>query len=95
LVNFGERADVETVFIPDTNRGTMCVSSQVGCSLACTFCHTGTQKLLRNLTAGEILGQLLIGRTQLQDFSTGRKNEQHTVSNIVLMGQGEPLLNWR
>lgn len=94
-MNFGERADVETVFIPGRERGAMCLSSQVGCSLSCTFCHTGTQKLLRNLTPGEIIGQLMIGRAAFNDFSAARKALPHVVSNIVFMGQGEPLYNWR
>ncbi|MEL7430825.1 MAG: 23S rRNA (adenine(2503)-C(2))-methyltransferase RlmN, partial [Pseudomonadota bacterium] len=87
--------------IPEEGRGTLCISSQVGCTLTCSFCHTGTQKLVRNLTAGEILAQLLVARDRLGDFPDrdtpagaivpleGRK-----VSNIVMMGMGEPLYNF-
>ncbi len=97
----GRPVEVETVYIPEEGRGTLCVSSQVGCSLNCSFCHTGTQKLVRNLTAEEILSQILMARDRLGDFpdketpagaivpSEGRK-----VSNIVLMGMGEPLYNY-
>lgn len=86
---------VESVFIPMNGpRGTQCISSQVGCSLACTFCHTGTQKLLRNLTAGEIVSQYLIPAKDYGDLPLV-KNAQRNVSNIVFMGQGEPLYNWR
>ena len=97
----GKPVEVETVYIPEEGRGTLCISSQVGCTLTCSFCHTGTQKLVRNLTAGEILSQLLIARDRLGDFpdrdtpagaivpSEGRK-----VSNIVMMGMGEPLYNF-
>ena len=77
---------------PKKDRGTLCVSSQVGCTLTCTFCHTGTQKLVRNLTPAEILGQLLIAKDTLEDWPTtapGRK-----VTNIVMMGMGEPLYNF-
>ena len=97
----GQPVEVETVYIPESDRGTLCVSSQVGCSLTCTFCHTGTQKMVRNLTAGEILGQVLVARDQLADFP-GQISDPHTiaprdgkkVSNIVMMGMGEPLLNF-
>lgn len=97
----GKPVDVETVYIPEEGRGTLCISSQVGCTLTCTFCHTGTQKLVRNLTSGEILAQLLVARERLGDFpdrdtpdgaivpAEGRK-----VSNIVMMGMGEPLYNF-
>lgn len=97
----GKPVEVETVYIPEAGRGTLCISSQVGCTLTCTFCHTGTQKLVRNLTAEEILMQLLVARDRLGDFpksdtpqgaivpSEGRK-----VSNIVMMGMGEPLYNY-
>ncbi|KAF9991054.1 hypothetical protein BGZ75_006008 [Mortierella antarctica] len=96
LVGFQDpKAMVESVFIPMNGpRGTQCISSQVGCSLACTFCHTGTQKLLRNLTAGEIVGQYLIPAKDYGDLPLV-KNAQRNVSNIVFMGQGEPLYNWR
>lgn len=83
--------EIETVFIPEPDRGTLCVSSQVGCSLTCTFCHTGTQKMVRNLTAGEILGQVLVARDFLGDHpGVGGK----AVTNIVMMGMGEPLFNF-
>jgi 23S rRNA (adenine2503-C2)-methyltransferase len=97
----GRPVDIETVYIPEEGRGTLCVSSQVGCTLTCSFCHTGTQKLVRNLTSEEILSQLLMARDRLGDFpgadipvggmvpSEGRK-----VSNMVMMGMGEPLYNF-
>jgi 23S rRNA (adenine2503-C2)-methyltransferase len=85
--------EVETVYIPEEDRGTLCVSSQVGCTLTCSFCHTGTQRLVRNLTAAEIVGQILVARDDLDDW--GRKpDEKRLVSNIVLMGMGEPLYNF-
>lgn len=80
---------VEAVYIPEKTRGTLCVSSQVGCVLTCSFCHTGTQKFVRNLTAGEILQQLIIAKDELDDW-----HENPKVSNIVLMGMGEPLYNY-
>jgi len=84
--------EIETVYIPDTERGTLCVSSQVGCTLNCRFCHTGTQKLVRNLTPGEIVGQVMIARDALGDWpSTG---ENRRVTNVVMMGMGEPLYNF-
>ncbi|MDP2731638.1 MAG: 23S rRNA (adenine(2503)-C(2))-methyltransferase RlmN [Hoeflea sp.] len=97
----GRPVEVETVYIPEEGRGTLCISSQVGCTLTCTFCHTGTQKLVRNLTAEEILAQLLVARDRLGDFphkdtpqgaivpTEGRK-----ITNIVMMGMGEPLYNF-
>ncbi len=106
----GRPVEVETVYIPEEGRGTLCLSSQVGCTLSCSFCHTGTQKLVRNLTAEEIVGQILLARDRLGDYpapgvsksapaperdvskeapSTGR-----LVSNIVMMGMGEPLYNF-
>jgi 23S rRNA (adenine2503-C2)-methyltransferase len=98
----GDRpADVETVYIPEADRGTLCVSSQVGCTLTCTFCHTGTQKLVRNLTAGEILAQILIARDRLGDWPGAERptdglvpEAERAVSNIVMMGMGEPLYNY-
>ena len=88
--------EVETVYIPEEGRGTLCVSSQVGCTLTCTFCHTGTQKLVRNLTAGEIVGQLLVARDDLGEWPEqgAPKDETRLVSNLVLMGMGEPLYNF-
>src|SRR5580698_2840428 len=92
LLRCGPGIEFETVFIPETDRGTLCVSSQVGCTLNCRFCHTGTQKLVRNLLPAEILGQLLIAKDALDDWPStapGRK-----VTNIVMMGMGEPLYNF-
>ncbi|CAH0338530.1 Dual-specificity RNA methyltransferase RlmN [Rhizobium sp. CECT 9324] len=97
----GRPVEIEAVYIPEEGRGTLCISSQVGCTLTCTFCHTGTQKLVRNLTAEEILSQLLLARDRLGDFpdrdvpqggmvpSSDRK-----VTNVVMMGMGEPLYNF-
>ena len=98
----GRPVEIETVYIPEEGRGTLCVSSQVGCTLNCSFCHTGTQRLVRNLTAGEIVEQVLIARRRLGDFAVpserpadGRIPETgRMVSNIVLMGMGEPLYNF-
>jgi 23S rRNA (adenine2503-C2)-methyltransferase len=85
--------EIETVYIPEADRGTLCVSSQVGCTLTCSFCHTGTQRLVRNLTAAEIVGQVMVARDDLGDW--GRKpDEKRLVSNLVLMGMGEPLYNF-
>ncbi len=88
--------EVETVYIPEEDRGTLCVSSQVGCTLTCTFCHTGTQKLVRNLTPAEIVGQILACRDDLGEWPgvSGRPPEQRLLSNVVLMGMGEPLYNF-
>ncbi|HRM74754.1 MAG TPA: 23S rRNA (adenine(2503)-C(2))-methyltransferase RlmN [Paracoccus sp. (in: a-proteobacteria)] len=88
--------EVETVYIPEENRGTLCISSQVGCTLTCSFCHTGTQKLVRNLTAGEIVGQVMVARDDLDEWpKPGEpKDETRLVSNVVLMGMGEPLYNF-
>jgi 23S rRNA (adenine2503-C2)-methyltransferase len=95
-------AEVETVYIPEEGRGTLCVSSQVGCTLTCKFCHTGTQKLVRNLTAAEIVGQLLVARDRLGDFpgqvpvagAVVPTDGSRLVTNIVFMGMGEPLYNF-
>jgi 23S rRNA (adenine2503-C2)-methyltransferase len=93
---------VECVYIPDAGRGTLCVSSQVGCTLNCSFCHTGTQRLVRNLTAGEIVGQILVARDRLGDW-TARASQRseatasdggRLITNIVMMGMGEPLYNF-
>ena len=97
----GERPhEVECVYIPDTDRGTLCVSSQVGCTLTCSFCHTGTQRLVRNLTADEIVGQVMVARDRLGDWpGSVRPNDgviptgDRCVTNIVMMGMGEPLYN--
>ena len=87
--------EIETVYIPEAGRGTLCVSSQVGCTLACRFCHTGTQKLVRNLTAAEITAQLVAARDALEDWPTGNTSNSgaRKITNIVLMGMGEPLYN--
>ena len=88
--------EVETVYIPEEGRGTLCISSQVGCTLTCSFCHTGTQKLVRNLTAAEIVGQVMVARDDLGEWPEpgAPKNETRLISNIVLMGMGEPLYNF-
>ncbi|MCC5971050.1 MAG: 23S rRNA (adenine(2503)-C(2))-methyltransferase RlmN [Pararhodobacter sp.] len=88
--------EVETVYIPEEGRGTLCISSQVGCTLTCSFCHTGTQKLVRNLTAAEIVGQVMIARDDLGEWPEqgAPKNETRLISNVVLMGMGEPLYNF-
>jgi 23S rRNA (adenine2503-C2)-methyltransferase len=89
-----ERAhEVECVYIPETDRGTLCVSSQVGCTLNCSFCHTGTQRLVRNLTAGEIVGQIMVARDRLNDWAD-REDGTRRVTNVVMMGMGEPLYNF-
>ena len=96
LVRIAGGHEVETVYIPETDRGTLCISSQVGCTLTCSFCHTGTQKLVRNLTPGEIVGQVMLARDDLGEWPVhgAPKNETRLVSNIVLMGMGEPLYNF-
>jgi 23S rRNA (adenine2503-C2)-methyltransferase len=102
--------EIETVYIPEEDRGTLCVSSQVGCTLTCSFCHTGTQRLVRNLTAGEIIGQVLMARERLGDFpggirptdglvpaprgSGGSEGDSRAITNVVMMGMGEPLYNY-
>ncbi|NVO22260.1 23S rRNA (adenine(2503)-C(2))-methyltransferase RlmN [Donghicola sp. C2-DW-16] len=98
LVRIAGGHEVEVVYIPETDRGTLCVSSQVGCTLTCSFCHTGTQKLVRNLTAGEIVGQIMMARDDLGEWpepgvGTG-DNGPRLLSNVVLMGMGEPLYNF-
>jgi 23S rRNA (adenine2503-C2)-methyltransferase len=103
----GAPHEVECVYIPEADRGTLCISSQVGCTLTCTFCHTGTQRLVRNLTAAEIAGQVVLARDRLNDWTPslpspaggggkggGREPEKRLVSNIVMMGMGEPLYNF-
>jgi len=97
----GRPVEIETVYIPDEGRGTLCVSSQVGCTLTCSFCHTGTQKLVRNLTAEEILSQLLLARERLGDFPDAETPvgamvpaEGRKITNVVMMGMGEPLYNF-
>ena len=88
--------EVEAVYIPEETRGTLCISSQVGCTLTCSFCHTGTQKLVRNLTAGEIVAQVMVARDDLGEWPEpgAPKDETRLVSNVVLMGMGEPLYNF-
>lgn len=92
LLRTGPGIEFETVYIPESDRGTLCVSSQVGCTLTCRFCHTGTQKLVRNLNPDEILGQLLIAKDALEDWPSTAPNRK--VTNIVMMGMGEPLYNF-
>ncbi len=92
LLKMHDGREVETVFIPETDRGALCVSSQVGCTLACTFCHTGTMKLVRNLTTDEIVGQWMLARDREDEW--GKSDAERRVTNIVLMGMGEPLYNY-
>ena len=92
LFKLKDGKEIETVFIPEGKRGTICVSSQVGCSLSCSFCHTGTMKLERNLELEEILGQIITVKFFLEDWR--KKTEEKIVTNIVFMGMGEPLLNY-
>ena len=96
LVRIAGGHEVETVYIPEEDRGTLCISSQVGCTLTCSFCHTGTQKLVRNLTAAEIIGQVMLARDDLGEWPVpgAPKDETRLLSNIVLMGMGEPLYNF-
>ncbi len=92
LIGYGPNAEAECVYIPDVGKaGALCVSSQVGCTLTCTFCHTGTQKLVRNLSAAEIVNQVMIARDALEEWPTS--NEDRRLTNIVFMGMGEPLYN--
>ncbi|KAG2220573.1 hypothetical protein INT45_008754 [Circinella minor] len=94
LVGFDDpRAVVESVLIPEPKRHTLCVSSQIGCSLRCSFCHTGTQKLLRNLTSGEIIGQVMLAAHGIKQFHQSPINRPKLLSHMVFMGQGEPLYN--
>jgi len=96
----GRRQDVETVFIPEEDRGTLCISSQVGCTLTCTFCHTGTQRLVRNLSAGEIVSQIMLARDRLGEWPHQLESNPDVpvsgrfITNVVLMGMGEPLYNF-
>ena len=97
LVRIAGGHEVEIVYIPEEGRGTLCISSQVGCTLTCSFCHTGTQRLVRNLTAAEIVGQVMVARDDLGEWpELGVPNppEARLLSNIVLMGMGEPLYNF-
>ena len=90
LLKFNDGSKIETVFIPDDERGTLCVSSQVGCTLNCTFCHTGTQRLVRNLSSQEIISQVVVAKDSLQEWC----EEPRKITNIVMMGMGEPLYNF-
>ncbi len=101
LLRLADGKEVETVYIPEEDRGTLCISSQVGCTLTCSFCHTGTQKLVRNLTAGEIVGQIMLARDRLGDWPgavapdpRGLPASDRKITNVVLMGMGEPLYNF-
>ncbi len=92
LLRFAGGQEVETVYIPETDRGALCLSSQVGCTLTCKFCHTGTQRLVRNLSAGEIAAQILVARDAFGEWPS--PSGQRRISNIVMMGMGEPLYNF-
>lgn len=102
LLRLADGKEIETVYIPEPDRGTLCVSSQVGCTLTCTFCHTGTQKLVRNLTAQEIVGQIMLARDRIGDWpgaeaaadTRGLPDTMRKITNVVLMGMGEPLYNF-
>ena len=101
LLRLDDGKEVETVYIPEEDRGTLCISSQVGCTLNCTFCHTGTQRLVRNLSAGEIVGQIMLARDRIGDWPgatpddpTGLPSSERKITNVVLMGMGEPLYNF-
>jgi len=93
LTRFDDNQEVESVFIPEEDRGAVCISSQVGCSLTCTFCHTGTMQMVRNLTPGEIVGQFMVARDSYDEWPTP-KDGGRMISNIVMMGMGEPLFNY-
>jgi len=92
LLDFEDKNAAETVYIPEPGRGTLCVSSQVGCTLTCSFCHTGTQRLVRNLEPGEIVGQIMLARDHLEEWPSSK--EENRITNIVMMGMGEPLYNY-
>src|SRR6185369_8398730 len=101
LLRLDDGKEVETVYIPEEDRGTLCISSQVGCTLTCSFCHTGTQRLVRNLTSGEIVGQIMLARDRLGDWPgasasdlRGLPDSERKITNVVLMGMGEPLYNF-
>jgi 23S rRNA (adenine2503-C2)-methyltransferase len=101
LLRLGDGREVETVYIPEADRGTLCISSQVGCTLTCSFCHTGTQRLVRNLTPGEIVGQIMLARDRIGDWPgatapdpRGLPDSERKITNVVLMGMGEPLYNF-
>jgi 23S rRNA (adenine2503-C2)-methyltransferase len=92
LLKYNDGQEAETVYIPEDDRGSLCVSSQIGCTLTCKFCHTGTQKLVRNLEAGEIVSQFMVARDMLGEWPSSK--EVRLLSNIVMMGMGEPLFNY-
>ena len=92
LLKLDDGNEIETVWIPDEERGTLCISSQVGCTLTCKFCHTGTQRLVRNLSSSEIVGQVMLAMDQLKDWPSASENR--LLTSIVLMGMGEPLFNY-
>jgi 23S rRNA (adenine2503-C2)-methyltransferase len=101
LLRLDDGKEVETVYIPEEDRGTLCISSQVGCTLTCSFCHTGTQKLVRNLNPSEIVGQIMVARDRLGDWpgavaedKRGIPDTDRKITNVVLMGMGEPLYNF-
>jgi 23S rRNA (adenine2503-C2)-methyltransferase len=101
LLRLEDGKEIETVYIPESDRGTLCISSQVGCTLTCSFCHTGTQKLVRNLTSGEIVGQIMLARDRIGDWpgaisddARGLPVSERKITNVVLMGMGEPLYNF-
>jgi len=101
LLRLADGKEIETVYIPEEDRGTLCISSQVGCTLTCSFCHTGTQKLVRNLTPNEIVGQIMLARDRLGDWPgatapnpRGLPSSDRKITNVVLMGMGEPLYNF-
>jgi 23S rRNA (adenine2503-C2)-methyltransferase len=101
LLRLDDGKEIETVYIPEADRGTLCISSQVGCTLACSFCHTGTQRLVRNLTPGEIVGQIMLARDRIGDWpgavaadTRGLPDADRKITNVVLMGMGEPLYNF-
>jgi 23S rRNA (adenine2503-C2)-methyltransferase len=101
LLRLNDGKEVETVYIPEEDRGTLCISSQVGCTLNCSFCHTGTQRLVRNLTPAEIVGQIMVARDRLGDWPgavaddpRGIPDSDRKITNVVLMGMGEPLYNF-
>ena len=101
LLRLDDGKEIETVYIPEEDRGTLCISSQVGCTLTCTFCHTGTQRLVRNLTPSEIVGQIVLARDRIGDWPgatpadpRGLPGSERKITNVVLMGMGEPLYNF-
>jgi len=94
LVEFEDKNLVETVFIPEDDRATLCISSQIGCTLSCKFCHTGTQTLVRNLDVEEIIQQIMVAKDLIKDWSKNKENNNRILSNIVFMGMGEPFYNY-